>query len=103
MLDPTLINTLRQFRAGVYRCFGSRRDALFELLDAATVAGLVPSLAYLSLTAVHRRNWGSLYGALSAGTMDVPALRELIGRSPSDDGQPIYALDTSVWPRDDAE
>ena len=100
MIDPTLINTLRQFRAGVYRSFGTRRDALFELLDAATVAGLVPSLAYLSLTAVHRRKWGSLYDALSVGTMDVPALRELVGRSPLDDGQPIYALDTSVWPRD---
>jgi|SRR5713101_7096395 len=45
MLDPLALNTLRQFRAGVYDCFGARRDALFELLDAATVAGLVPSLA----------------------------------------------------------
>ena len=35
--------------------------------------------------------------------MDVSALRDLVGRSPLDDGQPIYALDTSVWPRDDAE
>ena len=103
MIDPALINTLRQFRAGVYRRFGARRDALFDLLDAATVAGLVPSLAYLSLTAVHRRRWGSLYDALAVGTMDVPALRDLVGRSPLDDGQPIYALDTSVWPRDDAE
>ena len=85
------------------RAFGARRDALFELLDAATVAGLVPSLAHLSLTAVHRRRWGSLYDALAAGTMDAPALRELVGRWPLDDGQPIYALDTSVWPRNDAE
>jgi hypothetical protein len=53
MIDPATFNTLRQFRAGVYDCFGARRDALFELLDAATVAGLVPSLAYLSLPAVH--------------------------------------------------
>src|SRR3954468_14093409 len=103
MLDPMMFNNLRRFRAGVYSAFGARRDALFDLLDAATVAGLVPSLAYLSLTAVHRRGWGSLYDALSVGTMDVPALRELVGRSPLDDGQPIYALDTSVWPRDDAE
>ena len=58
MLDPLALNTLRQFRAGVYDCFGARRDALFELLDAATVAGLVPSLAYLSLPPVHRRRWG---------------------------------------------
>src|SRR5213082_867820 len=103
MLDPIMFNNLRRFRAGVYRSFGARRDALFDLLDAATVAGLVPSLAYLSLTAVHRRGWGSLYDALATGTTDVPALRELVGRWPLDDGQPIYALDTSVWRRDDAE
>jgi hypothetical protein len=103
MIDPVLFNTLRRFRAGVYDRFGARRDALVDLLDAATVVGLVPSLAYLSLTAVHRRGWGSLYDALAAGTMDVPALRDLVGRWPLDDGQPIYALDTSVWPRDDAE
>ena len=103
MVDPILVNTLRQLRAGVYRSFGARRDALFELLDAATVAGLVPSLAHLSLTTVHRRTWGSLYDALAAGTINEPALRELVGRCPLDDGQPIYALDTSVWPRNDAE
>jgi hypothetical protein len=103
MIDPVLLNTLRQFRAGIYAHFGARRDALFEVLDAAVVAGLVPSLAYLSLTPVHRRRWGSLYAALAVGTMDVPALRELVGGYPLDDGQPIYALDTSVWPRDDAE
>jgi hypothetical protein len=103
MIDPVLFNTLREFRAGVYRRFGARRDALFEVLDAATVAGLVPSLAYLSLTAVHRRRWGSLYDALAVGTVDGPALRDWVARWPLDDGQPIYAFETSVWPRDDAE
>src|SRR5436189_5885409 len=94
MIVPVVFNSLRRFRAGVYGASGARRAALFELLDAATVAGLAPSLAHLSLAAVHRRGWGSL---------DVLALRELVGRFPLDDGQPIYALDTSVWPRDDAE
>jgi hypothetical protein len=103
MVEPIMFNSLRHFRAGVYGAFGARRDALFELMDAATVAGLVPSLAHLSLTAVHRRRWGSLYDAPAVGTMDAPTLRELVGRWPLDDGQPIYALDTSVWPRDDAK
>src|SRR5712692_13458 len=95
-----LSNAFREISTGLYK---TSRDALFELLDAATVAGLVPSLAYLSLLPVHRRRWGSLYDALAAGTLEAPALRELIARYPLDDGQPIYALDTSVWPRDDAE
>src|SRR5437870_12461745 len=86
MLDPVMFNSLRRFRAGVYGAFGARRDALFDLMDAATVAGLVPSLAYLSLAAVHRRGGGSLYDALAAGTMDAPALGEVVGRWPLDGG-----------------
>lgn len=103
MVDPTTFTLLRTFRADLYSRFGARRDALFELLDAASVVGLTPSLAHLSLAAVHRRGWGSLYAALARGTLDAPALRDLVAHHPLDDGQPIYALDTSVWPRDDAE
>src|SRR6059058_249346 len=103
MDDPTAFHLLRAFRAGVYTCLGARRDALFEALDAATTVGAVPSLAYLSLAALHRRGWGSLYAALVEGSLDEPAIRALVGRYPLDDGQPIYALDTSVWPRNDAE
>jgi hypothetical protein len=103
MVDLTAFHALQAFRTGTYRRLGARRDALFEVLDAATSVGPVPSLPYLSLAALHRRGWGSLYAALAEGRMDVPALRELVGRHPLDDGQPIYALDTSVWPRNDAE
>jgi hypothetical protein len=103
MNDLTPFHALQAFRAGVYQRLGARRDALFEALDAATTVGPVPSLPYLSLAPLHRRGWGSLYAALAAGTLAVPALRALVGSHPLDDGQPIYALDTSVWPRNDAE
>lgn len=103
MLDSTLLGTLRGFRSAVYASFGARRDALFDLLDATTTAGLVPSLVHLSLAAVHRRGWGSLYDALASGAVDASALRALLRQHPLDDGQLIYALDTSVWPRNDAE
>src|SRR3954447_17527630 len=103
MSDPTLSHTLRGFRAAVYAALGARRDALFEALDAATTVGPVPSLPYLSLTALHRRRWASLYAALAEGSLDVAALRTLVGQHPLDDGQPIYALDTSIWARNDAE
>src|SRR3712207_9384804 len=99
MIDPVVFNTLRRFRAGVYRSFGLRRDALFELLDAATVAGLVPSLAHLSLSAVHRRRWGSLDDAPAVGTLDASALREPAGRVPLGAGQPIHASDTRTLSR----
>src|SRR3954451_14649818 len=67
MNDPTLHQTLRAFRAEMYAALGARRDALFEILDAATTVGPVPSLPYLSLTALHRRGWGSLYAAPARG------------------------------------
>src|SRR4051794_5985377 len=103
MVDPARLTLLRAFRADVYGRAGARPDALFELFDAATVVGLTPSLAHLSLAAVHRRGWGSLYAALTRGSLDAAALCELVGRHPLDDGQPIYAIDTSAWPRADAE
>src|SRR5919202_1428180 len=103
MVNPTLLYTLQAFRAAVYQHLGARGDALFDVLDAATTVGSVPSLPYLSLTAAHRRRWVSLYAALAEGSLDVAALRTCVGEHPLDDGQPIYALDTSIWPRNDAE
>lgn len=103
MIDPILLDTLQAFRAAVYQHLGARRDALFDILDAITTVGSVPSLPYLSLTAPHRRGWGSLYAALAKGRLDVAGLRAVVGHGPLDDGQPIYALDTSIWPRNDAE
>src|SRR5215208_4150068 len=59
-----------------------------------------------SLQASHRRGWGSLYAALWRGRIDAQALRELLARHPlaGTEGEPsVYAVDTSVWPRCDAE
>jgi hypothetical protein len=97
MIDPATFTELRRFRAAVYSRLGARRDALFELLDAATVAGAVPSLAHLSLAATHRRGWGSLYEALSRGRIDARALRSLLARHPLAGSEtPVYAVDVSV-------
>jgi hypothetical protein len=94
---------LRTFRTDLSACFARRRDALFELTDAAWTAGLVPSLVHLSLEMPHRRGWGSLSAALAAGRIDAPALRALVARHPLAGGAPVSAIDTSVWPRCDAE
>jgi hypothetical protein len=99
--DP--LDVLRTFRQRLYASFRQRSDALFELADAAITSGPVPSLAHLSLEDIHRRGWGSLYAALSQGKIDYDALRSELVRHPLTDGQAIYAVDTSVWPRCDAE
>ncbi len=103
MIDRSQSEALWVFREQVYGSLGRRRDTLFELLDALLLAGAVPSFVHLSLTALFRRGWGSAYDALAAGKMDADWLREIVTSYPLDDGQPIYALDTSVWPRNDAE
>ena len=95
--------TLQTFRAGLYGCFERRADVLFEVADALLTAPPVPSPAHLSLEAVHRRGWGSLYAALAKGRIDQHALRDLVARQPLADGQPVYAVDISIWPRSEAE
>ena len=61
------LEALRAFRTALHGCFQRRADALFELVDALLAAGPVASLPHLSLQAAHRRGWGSLYDALTAG------------------------------------
>lgn len=95
---------LWSFRTRLHGCFGRRADALFELTDATLTAGRVPSAVHLCLATVHRRCWGSLYGALSKGRIDTEALRELLAtHGPGKGEAPVYAVDVSPWPRCDAE
>jgi hypothetical protein len=97
------LERLRIFRAELHACCTHRADALFELGDALLCADPVPSLAHLSLQPVHQRGWGSTYAALAHGRVDAEALRDLLARHRLQDGEPIYAVDVSTWPRCDAE
>lgn len=104
--DPTL--GLSAFRSRLHGCFGRRADALFELCDAVLSAGSVPSPPYLSLVPIHRRGWGNLYAALSKGRINAEALQELLAAHPLETGAQesdpsVYAVDTTSWPRCDAE
>jgi hypothetical protein len=94
---------LRSFRADLYGCFRRRADALFELADALLGSETVASLPHLSLGAAHRRGWGSTYAALALGEVDADSLRGALAARPLTDGQPVYAIDVSAWPRCDAE
>jgi len=94
---------LRDFRNAFYACLERRADALFELTDASLTAGPRPALAHLSLAAPHRRGWGSLYAALQDGRVGVDALRSLLVAYAPAAEQPVYAVDVSIWPRNEAE
>ena len=60
---------LAAFRAGLYRCFTKRPDALFELADALVCKPeRVHMLAELSLEPECRRGHGAVYDAVSCGT-----------------------------------
>src|SRR5829696_5961740 len=99
-------DALLSFRNSFYECLHRRGDALFELTDAILSAdAAVPSPVHLSLQASHHRGWGSLYAALDRGQIDAEALRKLLARHPlsGSGATPVYAVDTSVWPRCDAE
>src|SRR5215210_4407336 len=103
-MDPS--DALHNFRRSFYECLHCRKDALFELADAILSAdAAAPSPVHLSLQPAHRRRWGSFYAALARGSIDAEVLRDLLVRHPlAGSGEtPVYAVDTSVWPRCDAE
>ena len=99
MNDSEAFVTLHTFRQALYGCFERRADALMERTDALLTAGPVPSPAHMSQEVVHRRGWGSLYAALAKGRIDSTALRGLLAQYPLVEGQPVYAVDCSVWAR----
>lgn len=104
--DPVACRAvLVDFRRDLYRCFGRRADALFELVDAVLTADVpVSSLVELSLEKAFRRGHGALYDALACGEVDVAALAMLLAETwePADDGPVKIAVDVSSWPRPDA-
>ena len=99
MNESTACTTLHTFRHALYACFERRADALMELTDALLTAGPVLSPVHLSQEAVHRRGWGSLYAALTEGRLNSSAVRTLLVQHPRAEGQPIDAVDCSVWAR----
>jgi hypothetical protein len=103
MLSRARLGRLRAFRAAVYRCFSHRRDALFDLVDAAACGGAAGSLPHLSLLSVHRRGHGSVYAALRYGEINAPKLQSALVRRSLAGGLPAYAVDVSVVARCDAE
>lgn len=84
-----------------------RRDALFELTDAAVCTdGPVRTSVDLALAPEHRRGHGALYGALSRGRVDADRPRTALAGLPlprAADGRLVLAVDVSPWLRPDAQ
>jgi hypothetical protein len=56
-----IIDKLQNFRQQAYNFLGNGRDEIFDLMDAVLTSPSVKSFAELSLSAVYRRKWSSLY------------------------------------------
>ena len=97
---------LAGFRRELYRCFGRRPDALFELADAVLCRqDRVHMLAELSLEPECRRGHGAVYDAVNAGQVQVARLRRALAGLPLPawpDGRIRLAADVSNWLRPDA-
>ncbi len=94
---------LQTFRQQMYALFNRRRDALVELTDALLTSGSLLSPAHLSLVPSFHRGWGSVYDVLVDGQIEAEAVEALLARHPLEHGEPIDAVDASVWARCDAE
>lgn len=90
------------FRQALYATFGSRRDALCDLLDARLVTPGPASLVRQCLAAPFRRRWPSTCDALSDGTIDLAAVSRLWVQAlppPTAGERAVWALDGTAWPR----
>jgi hypothetical protein len=102
-MTTSSLEPLTNFRQQMYQLFTRRQDALFELTDALLTTGPMLSPAHLSLAASFQRGWGSVYDALVDGQIDGKAVEALLAEHALEAGEPIYAVDASVWARCDAE
>jgi len=94
------INKLIEFRQAIYaNGLLTRRDALFDLLDALLCEGSVSSFAMLSQSSRFQRKWPSLYAAVEDGDLDSQWLRNFLARQVPPNGICIFPLDGSPWPR----
>ncbi|HEU5382154.1 MAG TPA: transposase [Ktedonobacteraceae bacterium] len=100
------LNTLNEFRHGVYGCFGNGRDALFNLVDALASETGARSFPELSFSPFFERTWASLYEALEDGRIDAERLRKVFADfAPLPQAGKIVFLgiDTSNLSRPEAE
>jgi hypothetical protein len=94
------INKLIEFRQDVYENgMLTRRDALFELMDALVCKESVSSFVRLSQSSQFQWKWLSLYAAVEDGELDCEWLRTYLARRAPQKGMCVFPIDGSPWPR----
>lgn len=102
------LQRLQTFRQKLISVFTRRADALFELIDALLLTLDPRSPVELSASPAFRRRFSMVYDALRRGQIAPEAARELLATAEPADaitvaGYAVYAVDTTVHPRPDAE
>jgi hypothetical protein len=101
------LTRLLTFRLEVHASFTFRADALFELIEAVLLIP-VRSAVEASLSPTFRRRFAGVYDALRQGRIDRATLRAALAAAEPEEaitvgGYAVYAIDTTIDPRPDAE
>jgi hypothetical protein len=107
-MNTAPLQIVQAFRQKLLGIFPRRADALFELIDALLLTLDPRSPVELSLSPAFRRRFGMVYDALRHGQVDPELARHLLASAEPVDalevaGYAVYALDSTVHPREDAE
>lgn len=107
-MNTAPLQILQAFRQKLLGIFPRRADALFELIDALLLTLDPRSPVELSLSPAFRRRFGMVYDALRHGQVDPELARHLLASAEPVEalevaGYAVYALDSTVHPREDAE
>ena len=99
--------TISEFREAVYQKVTCRPSAIFDLIDALTIAGHVSSPVALSESALFRRKFSSVYDALVYGDLG-DDLENVFSNSQDENwetiaGYEIHAIDATPNERMSAE
>jgi hypothetical protein len=99
---------LQTFRQKLLGIFPLRADALFELIDALLLTLDPRSPVELSTSPAFRRRFSMVYDALRHGQVDPELARQLLATAEPAEaitvaGYAVYALDSTINPRPDAE
>ena len=97
-MDCNTLSSLSAFRKDIYACFGTAKDALFDVCDALLTQTQARSFVELSLAPTFARQWPSLSKAMQDATIDRVALRRVFAAqvvAPENQKRLVLGIDAS--------